>query len=130
MFRKILFFSLLVGVAVSCDTETYQGGGRLYKTQCANCHMDNGEGLSALIPPLGNSDYLAKNRDRLPCIIRYGLHDTIVVNGKTYAENMPGMPGNSEIQVTNILNYINTSWGNNNPPYSFDEVRQLLEKCH
>ena len=55
--------------------------------------------------------------------------ETIVVNGKTYGENMAGMPGYSDIQVTNLLNYINTTWGNNNPPYSYEEVTTLLGKC-
>ena len=91
--------------------------------------MDSGEGLGALIPPLAGSDYLAKNRDRLPCVVLHGLQDTIVVNGKTYAENMAGMPGLSDIQVTNLLNYINTSWGNNNPVYNYEQVTEMLGRC-
>lgn len=112
-----------------CEQNTFQEGERLYKTHCANCHMDDGVGLSALIPPLAGSDYLAAHRDQLPCVLRYGLADTIVVNGKTYAENMPGVPTLSEIHLTNLLNYINNSWGNQNGVYRLEEVRALLEKC-
>lgn len=129
MLHKFLLHSLLLCSLFACEDQTYQSGGRIYKKACANCHMDSGEGLGALIPPLAGADYLAKNRDLLPCIARYGLRDTIVVNGKTYAENMAGMPGYSDIQVTNLLNYINHAWGNNNPAYSFEEVEQLLLKC-
>jgi hypothetical protein len=91
--------------------------------------MDSGEGLGALIPPLAGADYLAKNRDLLPCIIRYGLKDTIVVNGKIYSENMAGVADLSDIQITNLLNFINSSWGNQNPTYNYAEVKQLLENC-
>ena len=118
-----LFFS-------ACGTNPYQTGERLYKRYCSDCHMDTGEGLSALIPSLAKSDFMAANRDRLPCIIRYGLQqDSITVNGKIYAEQMPSMPSLSEIQITNLLNFINTSWGNKNQVYNLEDVKALLEKC-
>ncbi len=113
-----------------CDSQ--QGrleGANLYRVHCANCHMENGEGLGALIPPLAGSDYLAAQRKKLPCIVRHGLQDTIEVNGTQYAEAMAGIESLSDIQITNILNYINTSWGNDLPPYRLDEVRQLLRQC-
>lgn len=104
-------------------------GAALYRVHCANCHLDNGQGLGALIPPLAGSDYLAAHRERLPCIVRHGLKDTIVVNGTQYAEAMAGIETLSDIQITNILNYIHTSWGNDLPPYRLDEVQQLLKQC-
>ena len=107
---------------LSCGNQTYQLGGRLYKTNCANCHMDHGEGLGELIPPLAGSDYLAKHLDELPCLVRRGLQDTIVVNGKIYTEQMPPNGALSEIQITNLLNYINSSWGNKQPPYELETV--------
>lgn len=110
-------------------TSTYRAGERLYKANCANCHMDTGAGLGALIPPLANADYLTQHRDALPCVLRHGLADSIVVNGRAYAEKMPGVPRLSEVDITNILNYINHSWGNQNPPYRLDEVRELLQHC-
>ena len=84
----------------------------MYKSYCANCHMDTGEGLGALIPPINGVEYLAKNHDRLPCLVRYGLQDSIVVNGKSYAEQMPPADKLSDIDITNVLNYVNTHLGN------------------
>lgn len=104
-------------------------GERLYKTHCANCHMDGGEGLGALIPPLAGSDYLLAHRADLPCLVRHGLKDTIVVNGKIYAEQMLGNDKLSEIQLTNVLNYIGQSWGNDVPAFQFDEVTRALGNC-
>ncbi len=119
-------FSLLI---FSCQTNPYHDGEALYKTQCANCHMDSGEGLSALIPTLAKSDYLTKHRDQIPCIIWHGLNDTITVNGKIYAEQMPPNVALTEVDITNILNFVNTSWGNQNPLYTLEEVKHLLEQC-
>jgi cytochrome c551 len=128
-FMQFICFFLLAFLFAACDTHLYREGERLYKSNCANCHMDNGEGLGELIPPLAGADYLGLNREKLPCVLRYGLKDTIVVNGKIYAEAMPGAAKLSDIHITNILNYINNSWGNQHEPYRLDEVRKLLEEC-
>lgn len=125
----IVFLISAFSIVQGCEPNNFKNGERLYKTYCANCHMETGEGLSALIPSLAKSDFMASNRDRLPCIIRYGLQDTIQVNGKIYAEQMPSMPSLSEIQITNLLNFVNSSWGNKNDVYSLEEVIALLEKC-
>ncbi len=126
---KNLFAFLLILSLFSCEQQPYQMGERLYKTHCANCHMDGGEGLGALIPPLKGSDYLAANRERLACMIRYGLKDTIMVNGKVYAEQMLGNDKLNDIQIANVVNFILHSWGNNQPPLTFEEVTNALGQC-
>ena len=128
----ILLFTGLLSLfsGLGCgDAYTFREGERLYSANCANCHMDDGVGLSALIPPLAGSDYLVEHRERLPCILRHGLRDSIRVNGKLFNEQMPGVPTLSDIQVTNLLNYINNSWGNRNGAFRLDEVRTALGKC-
>lgn len=129
---KSLLLAAVVAVfscLTACEQQPYQMGERLYKTHCANCHMDSGEGLAALIPPLAGSDYLTKHRGELACLIRYGLNDTIVVNGKTFSGEMLGNDKLSEIQITNVLNYICQSWGNKAVPFQFEEVKASLEGC-
>lgn len=111
-----------------CEENTYRIGERVYKANCANCHMDNGEGLGELIPPIANSDYLKNNRDKLACIVRYGLKDTIMVNGKQYSEQMAGIKL-EDVALVNLLNYIGHSWGNDLKPYTLEEVRTMLGQC-
>ncbi|GAB3831187.1 hypothetical protein GCM10028895_48240 [Pontibacter rugosus] len=79
--------------------------------------------------PIAKADYLQTHRDELPCIIRHGLQGPIVVNGKEYNKEMPGLEALREDQITNLLNYIQTNYGNNNQRYTFEEVEQLLEQC-
>ncbi|HLP94978.1 MAG TPA: cytochrome c [Saprospiraceae bacterium] len=128
---RIWIMALVTGLAMllGCEQQPYQIGQRLYQAQCANCHMDNGVGLGALMPPLAGSDYLSSHRQSLPCIIRHGLQDTIQVNGRVYAEQMPGNKNLSEIQITNVLNYVLQSWGNKITPYTLEEVQQALDQC-
>lgn len=104
-------------------------GERLYKTHCANCHMDDGSGLGALIPPLAEADFLSSHREQLACILRYGLNDTITVNGTRYAEQMVGNDKLTDIQITNVLNFVLQSWGNKQPPLTYEEVKVALERC-
>ncbi|MCE2821945.1 MAG: c-type cytochrome [Bacteroidota bacterium] len=127
--NKTPFLLIIAALSLERCMGTHEGGQRIYASYCANCHLDDGKGLGALIPPLANSDYLAANRKKLPLVIRYGLQDTIVVNGVVYAEKMAGMPGLNEIQVTNLLNYIGQSWGNNIEPFTFDEVKKTLDEA-
>jgi mono/diheme cytochrome c family protein len=133
-FKSTLFggaaaFLMVVLSQLACEQNTYRIGQRLYEGNCANCHMDAGEGLGELIPPLAGADYWAQNRALLPCILRHGLADTIVVNGKSYTQPMAGNSKLSDIQITNILNYVGNSWGNQTAPFRLDEVRTLLEQC-
>ncbi|HRI59446.1 MAG TPA: cytochrome c [Saprospiraceae bacterium] len=128
MKTPVSLFAVFLLFLSNCQPNQHQEGQRLYTKYCANCHMDGGEGLSALIPPLSGNDYLVKNKEKLPCILRYGLKDTIVVNGKMYAEEMPGVARLSDIHITNILNYINNAWGDRQD-YQLEEVQQLLDKC-
>lgn len=108
----------------------YSDGQFLYKTVCANCHMDDGSGLVGLIPPIAASDYLKNNQNNLACIIKYGLKGAITVNGAQYGgQEMAGIPVLTDVEITNICNYINTSFNNNNRVVSLSEIRAALENC-
>ncbi len=112
-----------------CFTKKKDEGKRLYEQHCQSCHMEDGSGLKGLIPPLAQADYLQAHRNDLPCIIRHGMDGSIVVNGVEYNKAMPGVESMRQDQVTNLLNYIQTNFGNNNPRYTMPEVEQLLETC-
>ena len=128
-YSAILLLSAFIFSFQDCQPNQHQEGERLYKKNCANCHMENGEGLNALIPPLTDTVFLLKNREKLPCILRYGLKDSIGVNGIAYSEEMKGVPALTDIHITNILNYINHTWGGDQKPFQLEEVQQLLDKC-
>jgi len=126
-FQTALVFCLGLLLA-SCGTNNYRQGESLYKAQCANCHMDDGTGLAKLIPPLVNSNFLKENQDLIPCIIRHGLSGDITVNGTVYHQEMPGQKY-TEFQINNIINYINSAWGNDYPSVIITQTNDRLEKC-
>ncbi|MBT8220893.1 MAG: cytochrome c [Bacteroidia bacterium] len=114
---------------VACDSNPYKTGENLFNNYCANCHMDDGKGLGDLIPTITGTDYMKKNPNSIVCIIRYGLKDTITVEGKTYAEPMLGIPELDDIAITNIANYINYRWPYRSEYLTIADTRKILDTC-
>ena len=113
----------------SCFTNKQNQGEKLYAEHCASCHGDQGQGLERLIPPLAGADYLARNRAELPCLIRRGQHGPITVNGVLYNQVMPAHTDLSPAKLTNLLNYVESHWGNVATPRTIREVEEQLAAC-
>ena len=130
---KIVIGSVLFSIVVanySCADQTpYLQGQILYENFCANCHMEDGTGLMNVIPPLKGSDYLMLSSRKLPCIIRKGIKEEIIVNVTKFNTEMPGVPQLTEFEITNVINYINTSWGNDFKTAKHLDVREALKEC-
>ena len=107
----------------------YVNGKGLYETHCLNCHAPDGSGLKNLYPPLTDTTYLKNNQSKLACMIKYGMNDTISVNGQVYDNNMPSNTQLSDIDVTQILVYIGNSFGNKLGAFDMKEVSAALKEC-
>lgn len=125
-FYIIIFITLVL--LISCKDNLFVEGKRIYEAYCSNCHMDDGSGLGTLIPPLAGADYLAANKEVLPCIISNGQEGPIIVNGTTYNRPMPAAEL-SDIQLLNLINYITNNWGNDLGYTTIDEVKQWNSNC-
>ena len=113
----------------ACSTNPYKSGEVLYTNFCSSCHGVDGLGFGKIYPPIANSDYLRNHAGDLTCIIRNGMWDTIVVNGKTYKEPMPENLRLDDIAINNINNYINYAWPYKEGRTTITEVRSELAKC-
>ena len=107
----------------------YSDGKWVYEQKCQTCHQADGQSLALMIPPLAGSDFLTKHKELIPCIIKHGIEEEIVVNGQKYNGIMYGIKDINEIDITNVINYINNSFGNNNGFTSLEEVQSYLEAC-
>jgi len=103
-------------------------GKEIYENNCASCHQTNGAGLRGIKPPLADADYLRNNQAALPCLLRYGTKDTIQVNGKYYPPEMPPHEL-SNLELAEVITYINNSWGNAIEFVSVKKVDSLLQNC-
>ncbi|MDX2247627.1 MAG: cytochrome c [Bacteroidia bacterium] len=104
-------------------------GRKLYLLHCASCHMEEGEGLRQLIPPLKNADYLSQSPLMAACLIRQGINGKIIVNGIEYNRPMPGNSMLSPSEITAIIRYIQQKWYPLEQEVSFSEVDSLLKIC-
>jgi len=127
--KTILLFGLSWYLFDACSANPYKSGEVLYGNFCASCHGKDGEGFGEIYPPIANSDYLKNHADELTCLIKYGMWDTITVNGKVYKEPMPENLRLDDIAINNIVNYVNYAWPYKKGYTTIIEVRAQLEDC-
>src|SRR6476660_5455668 len=65
-------------------------GKEVYTVQCMTCHLEQGEGIEGVYPPLAKSDYLMADKKRSIDQMLHGLTGEVKVNGKTYDGVMTG----------------------------------------
>ena len=97
-------------------------GKEVYTAQCMSCHMEEGQGIENVYPPLAKSDYLMKDKERSIHNVIHGLSGEILVNGQTYNMEMTPFDFLSDQEVSDVLNYIRNSWGNKGEAVTPDEV--------
>ncbi len=97
-------------------------GQEIYINYCLSCHLEQGEGIEGVYPPLAKSDYLMADKKRSIVQILNGVKGEMVVNGKTYNLEMPGFDLSDE-EVSDVLNYIRNSWGNKGGAVTPTEVK-------
>lgn len=119
-------FAVVVMLASACGKTEHKQGEALYVVHCSNCHLEEGQGLRQLIPPLAGSDYLRDRPGDVVRGIRHGMEGPMEVNGVVYNYPMPGNTELSEFQIVNIVNYINQAWGNDYGMITVQQTRDWL----
>jgi nitrite reductase (NO-forming) len=130
MKRSILFI-LVAGVSMLLSFQdkkpfdlkaSVARGEQIYTGYCLSCHMDQGQGIESVYPPLAKSDYLMADKKRSIQQTLYGVNGEIKVNGKAYNMEMTGFDLTDE-EVSDVLNYIRNSWGNKGGAITPAEVK-------
>ena len=91
--------------------KSMDAGKDIYAGSCLACHLNEGQGIASVFPPLAKSDYLMEDVDRNTKNLIEGLSGQIEVNGTAYNGNMPAS-GLDDKDIADVLNYIMNSWGN------------------
>jgi mono/diheme cytochrome c family protein len=102
-------------------------GKEIYLRNCVSCHMDQGEGLEGIFPPLANSDYMLADKKRAIRQTLYGISGKMTVNGKEYDGEMNGFDITDE-QMSDLMNYIYNSFGNQGGVITPAEVKNVRKK--
>src|SRR4030042_776241 len=104
-----------------------QGDGARVFGRCVPCHRGNATGMVGLYPPLVNhAPEIAKaNRTYLITVVLYGVRGKIEIEGQKlpYDGIMPSHYSLTDEEAAAVLNYVLTSWGNDNHlPKDFKEI--------
>ena len=120
-------FDFLYKKAINVDAS--KGGSvdgkSLYEANCAACHQVSGEGLKGAFPPLKGSPVV--NGENLE------LYVDIIMNGyDARAEYgvMAAVGTNmnfTEKEVTAIINYERSSWGNKGKKVTEEEIKKIMD---
>ena len=102
--------------------ESIKRGEDVYLMNCLSCHMQNGEGLEGVYPPVAKSDYMMSDKARSIREVLYGIKGKITVNQKDYNGEMNGSML-SDQEVSDVLNYARNSWGNKGEAVTPEEVK-------
>lgn len=98
-------------------------GKEIYTAQCITCHLEQGEGIEGVYPPIAKSDYLMADKKRSVLQLLKGLSGEIKVNGKGYDGVMNSFETLSDAEISDVLNYVRNSFGNKGPAVTPDEVK-------
>lgn len=107
--------------------ESMKRGKEVYLLHCQNCHMENGQGMEGVNPPVAKTTYLKDTKKNIDIILN-GQTGEVVVNGKKYNAIMNPMNYLDDRQIADVLNYIRNSWGNKYPVVTPAQVKAEREK--
>ncbi|HEY1006825.1 MAG TPA: cytochrome c [Sphingobacteriaceae bacterium] len=131
-----LVLSCLCSALYSCQSEDeityaryYVNGKGVYENHCQSCHGKNGEGLKALYPPLTDTTFMRVNKDRIACMIKYGISGKMVVGGREYDAEMPAETHLTDIDIAALITYITNSFGNKQGLYDAGMATRDLRDC-
>ena len=95
----------------STEEELMVGQG-VYVQNCLACHAPDGGGASDLIPPLGGTDWVTGDKNRLIHLVLAGMRGPVEVNGVTYNQEMPAFAHLPDDEIAAVLTFIRQSFGN------------------
>ncbi|MFB6240896.1 MAG: cytochrome c [Gemmatimonadota bacterium] len=103
-------------------------GASVYRNRCASCHQADGQGVKGAFPPLaGDPVVTAENPTRHIEIILEGLQGK-TIGGVSYATPMPAWGDRlTNAEVAAVVNHERTSWGNDAPTVTPEDVAEVRE---
>lgn len=111
-------------------------GAAIFGTVCKTCHGEDGNGVTALAPPLNKSEIVNGNKTIMASILLKGLTGPVKINGHVYqapeiSGEMPGFADNkdfSDDDLAQVMNFVRRSWQNKGSRVNASDVKALRAK--
>ncbi|HEY9720954.1 MAG TPA: cytochrome c oxidase subunit II [Oscillatoriaceae cyanobacterium] len=99
-------------------------GQPIFAAKCAGCHGGAGAGMPGMFPPLAGSEIVNGPDDKFVHIVKDGLTGPVTVKGGSYNGMMPPWKDQlSAKEISEVMTYVRTSWGNNGKPITPAQVQ-------
>lgn len=142
--ERVLIFFVVVFFIFSCGSDSNkssqksapkkavekpktQPGQIIYMQFCLSCHMENGEGVPGLYPPLSQTKYILGDKKWLIANVLLGQQGEIVVKGETYNNIMTKMDFLGDKEISEVLTYVRSNFGNQASPVTIGEVKAVRD---
>lgn len=103
--------------------ENIHPGKLIYMQFCLACHMHNGEGVPGLYPPLGQTDHVLGDKNRLIKTMLNGQEGLIEVKGEQYNNVMAKFDYLKDKDIADVLSYVRSNFGNDEDAVTINEVK-------
>jgi len=142
--RGLLIFLIVLVINFSCSSDKKKGpqmvskrtkkvevvenvhpGKILYFQFCLACHMENGEGVPSLYPPLVQTDYVLGDKSRLIKTVIHGMEGPIEVKGEKYNNIMAKLDYLRDEQIADVLTYVRSNFGNSAGAVTPNDVKMV-----
>lgn len=97
----------------------------IYMQFCLACHMENGEGVPGMYPPLVQTEYVLGDKARLIKTVLHGMEGPIEVKGEPYNNVMAKLDYLQDQQIADVLSYVRTNFGNQAVEVTSSDVRAV-----
>lgn len=108
----VVVSAFVAGPAFAQDApsdEVLREGAEVYSAVCSSCHQPGGVGLAGDFPPLIDNPNV-QDAEYVRTVIAEGRSGEIVVNGETYDGVMPAQSTLNDVDVDNVIAYIQSGF--------------------
>jgi mono/diheme cytochrome c family protein len=123
---KIKWLVLALYTLSSCTQSTFTQGERIFTAKCANCHMEDGQGLQKLIPALTTSNIVKSDVKKTICLILNGVNADSLGSKERY---MPSNTKMKDAELTNLINYLQEKFNAQKQEYPISEIKKWRKAC-
>ncbi|MFY0688275.1 MAG: cytochrome c [Cyclobacteriaceae bacterium] len=97
--------TLVIIMVMAAGVPSSEEGKKIYQKNCIHCHMEDGQGLPGVFPPVVSLDYYQTDLGRAIKSMSAGVSGELVVNGKKYFGVM-SPSGLTDQQMADVMNYL------------------------
>ena len=116
----------LIGIALAQTGNlkaSIDRGKKVYDMYCLSCHMEDGNGVPRMNPPLSKTTWVLGDKKKLIAVVLNGMDEEININGQAFSNTMAPHDFLKDEEIADVLTYIRNSFGNKASAVTTAEVK-------